>query len=144
MLRWKPDDTTGLHGLFMAYIQEKVGLIAQSSSDIVIEDIFWVQGEADSNSRAESYPSMLAEMMSAINSLYPFRLVFSQLKGSTLQPARAVDTQVINQGVIDAGYITTVDNNDLTFLPETPLDLHYDAASINEIGRRLAFASQAN
>lgn len=138
---WQPGHSSGVFDAMMANIAQRVAELEQLYDCVTIETMFWVQGEGDSNApRAELYAERLETFLAGIRTQFAVDFVFSLLKRPSQDADRAMYADAVNQEVIDAGYTTTVDNNDLEFLPQTPIDQHYTATSLFELGRRLAAA----
>ncbi|MFK8078834.1 MAG: sialate O-acetylesterase [Granulosicoccus sp.] len=150
---WHPSGPEGLHTMLMDFLDEKMSELEQTECRLILEDLYWIQGEADTGnlSKVTAYLPKFKELMASINTFYSFRPVFSQIKSPSLahSPNRAIYTPLLNQKIRHAGFLTTVDNNDLTFIDQNSLNpstvnQHYDAASYIELGRRLAETSMEN
>jgi len=150
---WHPDDQEGLHSLFLEFLDEKINELKQTECKLKFEDLFWVQGEGDTGNLAkvESYVEKFQDFIASFSTTYPFRPVFSQIKSpnSMQSPNRAIYTPLLNQKMRNAGYLTTIDNNDLVFIDQNSINpssvnQHYDAASYIELGNRLAQTSAEN
>lgn len=136
--RWQPGEGTGLFEEFSRWLQERVAEIEETDCDVVFEDLFWIQGEADAHpSRAPGYAAKLQALIAALP--YQFRPVFSKIKAANT-PTRIAGTAIINAEIDAAGIANTGNNDDLTFLAQTPIEQHFNAVSLFELGRRLAKA----
>lgn len=136
---WLPGHETGNQEVFTAWLQ---GILAQLDRPYTSEALFWIQGEADSDTIASlEYVAKFQQMMSVLDQTAVFTPVFAALKDRP-DGINVTGAQRINQEMAAAGYAVTVDNNDLDFLSQPPVDIHFTADSTIELGHRLFDAYQ--
>lgn len=138
--RWIPSDTSGLNAAFTTWLNAAMEQIAATGCPYTCEDMFWIQGEANTGSvgGATAYLPRFQQLEQQVRAICDFDPVFSKMKYWPDDPTRSAGIDIVN-AAMGANYRCTEDNNDLSFLPG---EIHYTANSYMRLGLRLGRAAR--